>query len=115
MALDERKTAEVIETMKRFLDKRRPPENIHHQIDLDYKIDNQSVIIFEIRAHWKNSDIKIEEPVAKTTWVETQKVWKIYWMRADLKWHSYQPKFKVKTIAAFTKIVDEDKYGCFWG
>jgi len=46
MALDERKTAEVIETMKRFLNKRRPPENIRHQLDLCYKIEQQSVVIF---------------------------------------------------------------------
>lgn len=115
MALNILKTADVIETIENFLAKRRPLENIRHEIDLDYKIEKQSVIIFEIRPRWNNKKEKKESPVAKTTWVKTQQIWKIYWMRADLKWHSYQPSPEVKTISEFIQIVDEDKHGCFWG
>lgn len=115
MALDILKTAETIHALEVFLDKRRPPENIRHEIDLDYKIENQSIILYEIRPHWKKQDEKIESPIAKTTWVKTQKCWKIYWMRADLRWHSYQPVAEVETIEEFLKVVDTDSHGCFWG
>ncbi len=115
MALDILKTADIIETIENFLEKRRPPENIRHELDLDYKIDKQSVVIYEIRPRWDNKTEKIESPIAKTTWVETQQVWKIFWIQADLKWHTYQPASEVKTISQFTQIVDEDKHACFWG
>ena len=54
MAIDILTTAEVIEAMEKFIYKRRPPLEIRHQLDLSYKIDNQSVIIYEIRPRWNN-------------------------------------------------------------
>ena len=115
MALDILKAAETIHALEVFMDKRRPPEKIRDKIDLDYKIENQSIILFEVRPHWQKEGEKIESPIAKTTWVKRQKCWKIFWMRADLKWHSYQPVEKVDTIEEFLKVVDADANGCFWG
>lgn len=39
----------------------------------------------------------------------------LYWQRADLKWHSYEPAAAVSSIEAFCEVVDKDLYGCFWG
>lgn len=55
------------------------------------------------------------QPVAKATWVKTQKVWKIFWMRADLRWHGYEPLARVRTLDDVLSGVDADPYGCFWG
>ena len=33
----------------------------------------------------------MHSPVAKTTYVKIQDIWKIYWMRQDLKWQGYEP------------------------
>lgn len=115
MALDIITTAETILALENFLARRRPPEHIRHQVDLDYKIENQSIILFEVRPHWQKQDEKIETPIAKATWVKTQQCWRIYWRRADLKWHSYQPAAEVQTIEELLKVIDEDAHGCFWG
>ncbi|MEP4532960.1 MAG: DUF3024 domain-containing protein [Cyclobacteriaceae bacterium] len=80
-----------------------------------YRIEGQSVIIYNIRPHWQNKEVTTEEMLAKTTWVHTQKTWKVFWMRGDLKWHGYEPQLEVKTIDQFLKLVDEDAYGCLWG
>lgn len=53
--------------------------------------------------------------MAKTTFVKTENCWKIFWMRADLKWHGYEPDVKVKTLSKFLEVVIEDKYACFFG
>ncbi|HYP68298.1 MAG TPA: DUF3024 domain-containing protein [Thiobacillaceae bacterium] len=45
----------------------------------------------------------MESPVAKATYVKTQGMWKVYWMRADLKWHGYAPAPKVQTVDAFSR------------
>ena len=115
MTLNIIQRADVIETLEAFLYKRRPPEEMREELDLAYKIEGQSVFIYELRPHWNNKSEIIESPVAKTTWVKTHKHWKVFWMRADLRWHEYKPKPSVKTIAEFVKVVDTDKYGCFWG
>jgi hypothetical protein len=115
MALDVLQAAETIEALENFLEKRRPPEEMRKELDMAYRIEEQSVIIYNVRPHWQNKSQIIEEPIAKTTWVHTQKIWKVFWMRADLKWHKYEPIPVVKNIDHFLKLVDEDQYGCFWG
>ena len=113
--IDILKTADIIEACENLLQKRRPPENMRHQVDLNYRIDGQNVLIFEIRSRWDKKDEFIESPIAKTTWVKSQNHWKVFWMRSDLKWHVYKPNPTVKTISEFVKLIDQDNYGCFWG
>jgi hypothetical protein len=98
-----------------FLEERRPPLEIRSQLDLAYRIDGQSVLVYELRPRWNNPAEIMEEPVAKTTFVQTQNQWKVFWMRADMKWHGYSPKPTVKTVQAFFKLVDDDKHACFFG
>jgi hypothetical protein len=115
MAIEILQTLEVIETLENFIFKRRPPEEIRHQLDISYKIEDQSVIIFEIRPKWKNPELKMESPIAKTTFVKAKNKWKVFWQRSDLKWHAYDPKPFVNSVNEFIQVVDEDKHGCFWG
>ena len=113
--IDILQTENIIEACENLLQKRRPPEKMRHQLDLSYKIDGKSVLIFEIRSRWDNKNEFIESPIAKTTWVKSHNQWKVFWMRSDLKWHAYKPKPLVKTISEFVILVDQDNYGCFWG
>ena len=115
MALSEFETARAKKTMDGFLARRRPPMDIRHQLDLGYRISGQSVEIFEVRPVWRSPNEKMEESVAKATFVRTQSVWRIYWQRADLKWHTYEPVPEVPTLPAFLMVVEEDPYACFWG
>ncbi|MDF1537008.1 MAG: DUF3024 domain-containing protein [bacterium] len=98
-----------------LFEKRRPPAHIRDKLDIGYRIDGQSVEIFEIRPVWNDPSKKIEPSIAKATYVKSKNQLKVYWMRADLKWHGYQPCPEVKTLDEFLRVVDEDQYGCFWG
>lgn len=113
--IDILQTAEVIEACENLLQKRRPREELRHQVDLAYKIDNQSVLIFQVRSRWDNPKEFFESPVAKATWVRTKNHWKVFWHRADFKWHGYKQVPMVKTIYDFVELVDQDKFCCFWG
>lgn len=115
MAIDIFETVQIIEVLENFIDKIRPPEEIRHQVDISYKIEAQSVIIFEIRPLWGNPEKLLECNIAKATFVKSSKLWKIYWQRSDLKWHSYSPQPTVKTLEDFVNIVGEDSLNCFWG
>ncbi|OQA91002.1 MAG: hypothetical protein BWY26_01248 [Elusimicrobia bacterium ADurb.Bin231] len=114
MAFTDKEVEKIKNEMDSFIEKRRPPENIRNQVDLFFKFDKQSIVIYEIRKRFQRDDM-IDIPIAKATYVMKAKKWKIYWQRADLKWHLYKPKQEVTAIKEFIRVVDEDRHGCFWG
>ena len=115
MALSEFEIQRIKKAAEVFLADKRPPVHIRQELDIGYRVAYQSVEVFEVRPNWQDKSDTIEYPAAKATFVKTQKVWKIYWMRRDMKWHSYEPDAKVKTIEDFFKVISADQYGCFWG
>ena len=115
MPIDSLQTLDIIEVMENFIEKRRPPVHIRSKLDIDYRIEGQSVTIVEVRSRWDNLEIYRDTPMAKTTFIKAKNQWKVFWMRADLNWHSYTPKPYVRTLSEFTELVDEDKHACFWG
>jgi hypothetical protein len=98
-----------------FLEARRPPVHIRHQVDLDVRVSGQSVQIVEIRPHLREPTTILESPVAKATYVKKSQCWKIYWMSSDLKWHLYTPEPESRSIEGFLAIVNADENGCFFG
>jgi len=94
---------------------KRSPAHIRDQLHLDYIVEGQSVVIFEVRPNWRDPGIIMETEVAKVTFVRSQKVWKLYWMRADLKWHSYQPFASSPDLQGLVAEIDADPNGCFFG
>lgn len=98
-----------------FLIKRRPPAHIRPQLDLGYRLLGQSIELTEIRPQWDDPSNIQERPFAKATYVKAQSVWKIFWQRADLKWHGYKPAPTARSIEEFLAIVDADEHACFFG
>ena len=39
-----------------------------------------------------------ESLVAKATYVRARGVWRVFWQRRDLKWHSYEPQPEVESV-----------------
>ena len=98
-----------------FVASRRPPVHLRDQVDLSFRFDGRSVEIFEIRPRWDDPAERVEEAVAKARYLKSRDRWLVYWQRADLKWHKYDPVPEVKTIEAFLELVDQDEYACFFG
>lgn len=115
MTLDIINTVDIIEVMENYIQRIRPPENIRHKLDINYKIEQQSVMLFEIRPAFKEPDRKIESPYAKATYIKSKNCWKVYWMRGTLKWALYDPQPEVRSLKDFTILVEEDKHHCFKG
>ena len=80
MAINTFQTLNVIEAMENFLSRIRPPEDIRHQLDIGYKIEQQSIIVFEIRPKWNKPDIILEHSIAKATYVKSKNNWTIFVM-----------------------------------
>ncbi|ANJ66707.1 hypothetical protein A9404_04340 [Halothiobacillus diazotrophicus] len=116
MALTEFEIKRLEKVVGSFIEKHRPAPQIRPQLDLSYRINGQSVEIFEIRPRWRGEPGEfMEHPIAKATYVKTKELWRIFWMRADLKWHSYPPSPQVGSIEKFLALVAEDKHACFFG
>lgn len=115
MALDTTNSLDLIEIMENYMAKVRPQPEIRHKIDLGYEIKGQSIVLHEIRPRWDDPKVIQTHGYAKATFVKAKNVWKVYWMRSNLKWYSYDPKPTVKRLHDFLKLVEEDKYHCFKG
>jgi hypothetical protein len=85
------------------------------QLDISFRISGQSVEIVEIRPQWNDPTRKSESPIAKATYVKSQKIWKLYWMRADGKWHAYPPFPSSASLEKVLDAIEADRNGCFWG
>lgn len=114
MALSEFEVKKIEKAGEAFLAIHRPPANIRNKLDIGWRLDKQSVYIFETRPVWNEPSKYQDLDIAKATFVRSQGVWKIYWVRRDLKWHSYEPNSQVKAIEQVFKVVSEDQYGCFF-
>ncbi len=115
MALSEFEIKRIEKIVGDYIDRLRPPPEMRDKVDLAYRISGQSVEIFEIRPLWGDPNEKIEESVAKATYVKSRKIWRIYWLRANLKWYRYDPDPKVDRLEDFIELVEADEYACFWG
>jgi hypothetical protein len=115
MAVSNLQVLDIIEVMEAFLERRRPPEHIRSKLDIGYRIEGQSIVIYTIRPFWNDASKIQHSEVAKATFVKAKNHWKVFWLRADLKWYVYDPKPTVKTLTDFVKLVEEDKHACFWG
>jgi hypothetical protein len=98
-----------------FVEERRPPAYLRAKVDLSFRVTGQSVEIFEVRPKFDRPDRKIEEAVARATYVKATGRWKVFWQRADLKWHRYTPMPEVPSLEEFLELVREDKNSCFFG
>lgn len=115
MAISEFEIKRCEKELEKFLEENRPPAQVRAENDLGYRITGQSVEIFEVRSGFRDPGTKTEISVAKTTYVKSQKVWKVYWMRQDLKWHSYPPAPQVLHLEEFLTLIKEDENACFFG
>ena len=116
MPLTEFETARVRKAVGAFVERRRPPLHLRQEVDLAFRLSGQSVEIFEIRrAYGGSPGEKIELPVAKATYVRSLHRWRVFWLRHDMKWHSYKPVPLVDSIDEFVTLVHEDRNDCFFG
>ena len=113
--LSEFDTKRCEKLVAQFIEMRRPPPHIRAEVDLSFRINGQSVEIFEVRPNWRDRCKLQEHSIAKATYNKSKRNWKVFWQRADLKWHSYFPNPEVTSIEEFLAVVQKDEHGCFFG
>lgn len=115
MAFTEFDMSEITSALDAFMTRRRPPPHLRAQLDLRYRVTGHSIEIFEVRPAWRDPSTIQETPCAKTIFVRTRNVWRLYWMRQDLKWHRYGEVPDATGLIELLRVIDDDAYGCFFG
>jgi hypothetical protein len=115
MPLNDIERKRIENAVAAFIQKRRPPAHVRPRLDYGFRLAGQSVELFEVRPQFDRPEVKRESSFAKATFVHTKGVWRVYWMRSDLKWHSYEHRLEVSAIADFLAVVQKDEHACFFG
>jgi len=115
MAFSELELKRITKAVGQFMSRRRPDPAIRHKVDFGYQIRGHSLELFEIRPDWRDKTVVHHVPFAKITFVRTTNAWRLFWMRADLKWHAYPPAPYVDTVEEALSLIDEDANCCFFG
>ena len=115
MALTPEQVSQITTMMDDYIANHRPPEAIRNKLDLGWRLEAQSVYLFEIRPQWDNKSIIRQHDYAKATWVETKKQGNIYWLRANGKWNRYEPLEWTANLKRFLLEVEKDPHHCFKG
>ena len=95
--------------------RKRTPDHARDQLEYIYKLENQDVIICEVRPAFRGPDKKIELPFAKIKYIKSRKLWKLYWQRANGSWLLYENPGESRGLSKLVQAIDEDHYGCFFG
>ena len=100
---------------KLFWSKHRPPLRLRDRMREGQRIEGHSIELFYVRPLFSDRRRTIEESIAKVTFVRASGVWRIFWKRADLKWHRYPLCPETATLEAALRIIHEDASACFFG
>lgn len=76
----------------------------HPRLPLSVEKVTNGYVVGHQRQRYNSDELFIEE-CAKVQPVKSRKIWKLYWKRADLKWHGYG---EYKTLESAIKEIDED-------
>jgi hypothetical protein len=98
-------TLEIIEAFENFLDPKRPAENLREEIDLDYRIEDSEIIIYEMRPRWHAGKELSEFPIVKISFIKSKNQWRVFWMKSDRKWHASHRYPYVNSVKEFLELI----------
>ncbi len=104
-----------IENIFGKLCKRRSPSHLRDQFRAVYVVKEHDVTVYEERPRWNNPREWTSAGIAKFKYNRKQNVWKLYWMRQNLKWYPYGPLPESMRIDRLVVEVDTDPDGAFFG
>ena len=103
----------VIEEL--FWSRRRPPVHMRDQVREGQRFRDRSIELFIARPLFNRPGEQVEESIVKLRHLPGLGVWRIFWKRADRKWHRYEPFPEAASLSDALAVVDQDANCCFFG
>lgn len=94
---------------------KRSPRHLKEKLRLMYAVKGHEVVIVERRPRWDNQTEWTETPVANLKFIRSARKWRLYWMRADMKWHEYPWLSSSHHLDDLVQEIDADPLACFFG
>ena len=98
-----------------FWSRRRPPLQLRDEIREGQRFTGEAIELFFVRPVFNRPGERVENSIAKVQYVRSRKVWRLFWKKADGKWHGYQPFAEAKSLSAALGVIEEDASHCFFG
>ncbi len=114
MAFNELELKRIDQTVGEWC-RKRSPAHLRDKVQLEYRVKGHEVVIFERRLKWDDPSRWTESPVAKLKFIRSAHKWRLYWMRADLKWHEYPGHSSSDRLDELVQEIDNDPLACFFG
>jgi Protein of unknown function (DUF3024) len=114
MPFSELELRQIEQTVGKFC-RKQSPIHLKDKLRLEYSVKGYEVVIVERRPKWDDPKEWIESPVAKLKFIRSANKWRLYWQRADLKWHEYPGSSSSERIGDLVREIDADPLACFFG
>ena len=109
------KVSKDVETKLAAYCDNKVPKAIRDKLALSYKIERNSIILYEIRPHYQYKNRKMECHIAKIKFLPIKREWQLYYQDRNSKWHKYWNYAPKKRISTIIKEIDRDPTCIFWG
>lgn len=114
MAFSEVELKRIEQTVGVFCAK-HSPAHLKDKLRLEFVVKGHDVVVVERRPRWDNETEWTESPVAKLKFIRSANKWRLYWMRADMKWHEYPGLSSSHRLEDLVQEIDADPLACFFG
>ena len=98
-----------------FWSRCRPPLHLRDRMREGQRFTDQTIELFFVRPAFNHPGEFVEESIAKLQYVRSKDVWRLFWKRADGKWHRYPPRPEAESLATALGIIHKDANACFFG
>ena len=116
MAFTDAELSGLLHLLERhFWSHRRPPLHLRDRIREGQRIAGQDIELFFVRSIAPGSPATVEDSIARLRYVRSRNVWRLFWKRADGRWHAYPPCREAASLENALRVILEDKNCCFFG
>ncbi|HIQ27180.1 MAG TPA: DUF3024 domain-containing protein [Sulfurovum sp.] len=95
--------------------KNRIPVHAQHQVKSKYVLEKNTITLMESRVKWNDESIWIDIPIAKMKYEAKSMTWKLYCVRENGKWVSYEGLEPQKDLQECIDEVELDPMYVFGG
>ena len=92
----------------------RVPLQIRNELELRFRFEGNSVVLYERRPAWNRLGEWTESAVAKFRYFVGRQEWVLYWRDRYGRWKQYDLIGPSRVFEDFLSEIDEDPTGIFW-
>ncbi len=107
MPISEIENHKAEKVLQKYCADRTKPD-LQHLLEIVYRIEGNYAYIAERRPLWDNPTEYRNYDVAKLRFLVKDRLWNLYWLDRNLKWHIYGDCSPSPDIGDLLSVVDED-------